>query len=106
MRKGILFLIMILLPICCFSQTTLNPTKEQIKTANLISIEHEEMLHKIPLLEEKITNLETINKSWEHTDSIRIVNEQELIKKNKKLSKSTKVLSLTTILAVIWCLVK
>ena len=41
------------------------------------------MSHKIPLLEEKITNLETINKSWEHTDSIRIVNEQELIKKNK-----------------------
>lgn len=106
MKKGILFSIMILLPIWCFSQTTLTLTKEQLKTANLIFIEHEEMSNKIPLLEDKIVNLETINSSWEHTDSIRSVKEQELIKKNKKLSKVTKGLFLATILAVVWCLIK
>lgn len=64
------------------------------------------MSHKIPLLEDKITNLETINKTWEHTDSIRNENEQALINKNKKLVKNTKLLSIATILTLIWCLVK
>lgn len=54
-----------------FSQTTSTVTKKQIKTANLIFVEHEYMLHKIPLLEQQITNLDSINKTWAHTDSIR-----------------------------------
>ena len=106
MRKGILSLTMILLPTCCFSQSTLNVTKEQIKTANLIFIEHESMQQQIPLLENKITNLELINKSWERTDSIRIINEEVLTKKNKKLSKQTKLLSAVAILAIIWSVIK
>lgn len=45
-------------------------TSEQLKTANLIFTEHQMLLETIPLLENKISNLELINKSWEHTDSI------------------------------------
>ena len=64
------------------------------------------MQQQIPLLENKITNLELINKSWERTDSIRIINEEVLTKKNKKLSKQTKLLSAVAILAIIWSVIK
>ena len=46
-------------------------TSEQLKTANLIFAEHQMLSETLPLLENKISNLELINKSWEHTDSIR-----------------------------------
>ena len=64
------------------------------------------MKQQIPLLENKIANLELINKSWERTDSIRNTNEEVLTKKNKKLSKQTKLLSAVAILAIIWSVIK
>lgn len=106
MRKEILLFAMILLPICSFSQTTSTLTKEQIKTANLIFVEHEELSKKVPLLEQQITNLENINKSWERTDSIRNDNEQILTKNNKKLVKTNTILLISTLASLILCLVK
>ena len=106
MRKEILLFTMILLPICGFSQTTSTLTKEQIKTANLIFVEHEELSKKVPLLEQQITNLESINKSWERTDSIRNNNEQILTKNNKRLAKTNTILLISTLASLILCLVK
>lgn len=106
MKKGILLFLMILLPICGFSQNTSTITKEQVKTANLIFVEHEELLHKVPLLEQQIDNLEKINKSWEHTDSIREHNEQVLTKQNKKLSKTNKIVSISALFVLLWSLIK
>ena len=106
MSKRILSLLMILLPIYSFSQTTLTVTKKQIKTANLIFVEHEYMLHKIPLLEQQIANLDSINKTWAHTDSIRTNTELEATKTNKKLANHNKILTLSTIIAVLLWLVK
>lgn len=106
MLKRILSLLMILLPICSFSQTTSTVTKKQIKTANLIFVEHEYMLHKIPLLEQQITNLDSINKTWAHTDSIRTKTETEYVKTNKKLASKNKVLTISTIIALLLWLVK
>ena len=106
MRKEILLFAMILLPICSFSKTTSTLTKEQIKTANLIFVEHEELSKKVPLLEQQITNLENINKSWERTDSIRNDNEQILTKNNKKLVKTNTILLISTLASLILCLVK
>ena len=106
MKRRILSLIMILLPICSFSQNTSTVTNEQIKTANLIFVEHEYMLHKIPMLEQQIANLDSINKTWAHTDSIRTNTELETTKTNKKLANHNKILTLSTIIAVLLWLVK
>jgi hypothetical protein len=53
----------------------------------LIFLEHEELSKKVPLLNQEISNLQLINKTWEHTDSIRVsqINTQnESINKLKK----------------------
>lgn len=98
-RKSLLLWLMILLPICSFSQTTstITITPEQLKTTNLIFLEHKKYSEEVPLLEKKIETLEQINKSWSHTDSIRRVNELQynsIIKKDSiqisKLQKSGK----------------
>lgn len=72
-----------------FSQDTLTVTitENELKTANLIFLEHEELSKKVPLLNQEISNLQLINKTWEHTDSIRVsqINTQnESINKLKK----------------------
>lgn len=64
------------------------------------------MLHKIPLLEQHIANLDSINKTWAHTDSIRIKTETEYVKTNKKLAYKNKVLTISTIIALLLWLVK
>lgn len=96
-KRSLILWLMILLPIWSFSQTTLTITKEQLKTTNLIFLEHEKFSKEIPLLNKKIETLEKINKSWQHTDSIRKVNElkyQQVIKKDSinlaKLERSNK----------------
>lgn len=106
MLKEILFSTMTLLPICGSSQTISTVTKEQIKTANLIFVEHDYMRNKIPLLEQQIANLDSINKTWQHTDSLRIMNEAHALKTSKKLATCNKVLTFSTIIAVILCLIK
>lgn len=117
--KKIALLIMMLVPICSFSQHTSSPTlidtihlsipvnkdelvtitDKQLKTANLIFLEHEKLSKEVPLLNEKISNLEKINSIWQHTDSIRKSNELKYIKtindndsKIKQLKKDKNIL--------------
>lgn len=118
-RRKIALLIMMLIPICSFSQHISNPTSidtihlsipvneselvtitaKQLKTANLIFLEHEKLSKEVPLLNKKISNLEKIDSIWQHTDSIRKSNELkyiETINKNnskiKQLKKDKKIL--------------
>lgn len=118
-RRKITLYIMMLLPICSFSQniskTTLidtvhlsipvneselvTITDKQLKTANLIFLEHEKLSKEVPLLNEKISNLEKIDSVWQHTDSIRKSNELKYIEtinnndsKIKQLKKDKKIL--------------
>lgn len=117
--KKIALLIMMLIPICSFSQHMSSPTlidtihlsipvnkselvtitDKQLKTANLIFLEHEKLSKEVPLLNEKISNLEKINSTWQHTDSIRKSNELKYIKtisnndsKIKQLKKDKNIL--------------
>lgn len=85
--RKLLLCLMILLPTYSFSQTTstITITPEQLKTTNLIFLEHEKYTKEVPLLNKKIEILEKINKSWLHTDSIRRINEKQynaIIKKD------------------------
>lgn len=85
--RKLLLCLMILLPTYSFSQTTstISITPEQLKTTNLIFLEHEKYTKEVPLLNKKIETLEEINKSWLHTDSIRRINEKQynaIIKKD------------------------
>ena len=85
--RKLLLCLMILLPTYSFSQTTstITITPEQLKTTNLIFLEHEKYAKEVPLLNKKIETLEKINKSWLHTDSIRRINEKQynaIIKKD------------------------
>lgn len=118
-RRKIALLIMMLVPICSFSQHISNPTPidtihlsipvneselvtitaKQLKTANLIFLEHEKLSKEVPLLNKKISNLEKIDSIWQHTDSIRKSNELKYIKtinknnsKIKQLKKDKKIL--------------
>lgn len=117
--KKIALSIMMLVPICSFSQHMSSPTlidtihlsipvnkdelvtitDKQLKTANLIFLEHEKLSKEVPLLNEKISNLEKINSIWQHTDSIRKSNELKYIKtindndsKIKQLKKDKNIL--------------
>lgn len=117
--KKIALSIMMLVPICSFSQNMSSPTlidtihlsipvnkdelvtitDKQLKTANLIFLEHEKLSKEVPLLNEKISNLEKINSIWQHTDSIRKSNELKYIKtinnndsKIKQLKKDKNIL--------------
>ena len=85
--RKLLLCLMTLLPTYSFSQTTstITITPEQLKTTNLIFLEHEKYTKEVPLLNKKIETLEEINKSWLHTDSIRKINEKQynaIIKKD------------------------
>lgn len=118
-RRKIASLIMMLVPICSFSQHISSPTlidtihlsipvnegelvtitAKQLKTANLIFLEHEKLSKEVPLLNKKISNLEKIDSIWQHTDSIRKSNELKYIKtinnnnsKIKQLKKDKKIL--------------
>lgn len=77
--RKLLLCLMILLPTYSFSQTTstITITPEQLKTTNLIFLEHEKYTKEVPLLNKKIETLEKINESWLHTDSIRRINEKQ-----------------------------
>lgn len=117
--KKIALSIMMLVPICSFSQHMSSPTlidtihlsipvnkdelvtitDKQLKSANLIFLEHEKLSKEVPLLNEKISNLEKINSTWQHTDSIRKSNELKYIKtinnndsKIKQLKKDKNIL--------------
>ena len=72
MIKKLLLLCLVLIgSTSSFSQDTLKITSDQLRTANLVFLEHKKFSEQIPLLNQQITNLEQINESWKQTDSIR-----------------------------------
>ena len=95
-------------------------TPIQLKTANLIFAEHEMLSKKVPLLESKITNLETINSNWSQIDSLRsnqvtmykealATRDKDLKRLNKSLKTAKYVASgsiLTTIILTLICVLK
>lgn len=108
--RKLLLCLMILLPTCSFSQTTstITITPEQLKTTNLIFLEHEKYTKEVPLLNKKIETLEKINKSWLHTNSIRRINEKKyntIIKKDSikitQLQSSRKKYKVVTKISII-----
>ena len=108
--RKLLLCLMILLPTYSFSQTTstITITPEQLKTTNLIFLEHEKYTKEVPLLNKKIETLEEINKSWLHTDSIRRINEKQynsIIKKDSikitQLQSSHKKYKIVTKISII-----
>lgn len=70
-RRFLILFLALIVPTYLHSQNTLTITSEQLKTTNLIFAEHKKLVTTVPLLEEQITNLNRINRSWERTDSIR-----------------------------------
>lgn len=108
--RKLLLCLMILLPTYSFSQTTstITITPEQLKTTNLIFLEHEKYTKEVPLLNKKIETLEKINKSWLHIDSIRRINEKQyntIIKKDSikitQLQSSRKKYKVVTKISII-----
>lgn len=108
--RKLLLCLMTLLPTYSFSQTTstITITPEQLKTTNLIFLEHEKYTKEVPLLNKKIETLEKINKSWLHTDSIRRINEKKyntIIKKDSikitQLQSSRKKYKVVTKISII-----
>lgn len=98
-KRYLLFCLILIAPILSISQTTSNDIKissEQLRITNLIFAEHAKLSAEIPLLRTKIVNLEKIDSTWVHTDSVRreqisqyaaVVNQQDQkIKKMKTWS--------------------
>jgi hypothetical protein len=89
-------------PCLAHSQDTsrITITSDQLRTANLIFAEHKEYSNLVPLLRQENSNLTLINKSWEHTDSIKTSQlreqEQKMMKQAlevERLKKNLKVSS-------------
>lgn len=96
-----------------YSQDTsrITITSDQLRTANLIFAEHKEFSRLVPLIQQENTNLQTINKTWERTDSIKTsqINQQyKMIEKQNenidKLKKSIKVRNTVTGVSLITAL--
>lgn len=96
-----------------YSQDTsrITITSDQLRTANLIFAEHKEYSQLVPLIRQENANLQTINKTWERTDSIKTsqINQQyKMIEKQNenidKLKKSIKVRNTVTGVSLITAL--
>ena len=96
-----------------YSQDTsrITITSDQLRTANLIFAEHKEFSRLVPLIQQENSNLQTINKTWERTDSIKTsqINQQyKMIEKQNenidKLKKSIKVRNTVTGVSLITAL--
>lgn len=73
MRRYLISFLVLIASICASSQNTSNITitSEQLRTTNLIFVEHQKFERTLPLLKTEIANLKLINNSWEKTDSVR-----------------------------------
>ena len=96
-----------------YSQDTskITITSDQLRTANLIFAEHKEFSQLVPLIQQENANLQTINKTWERTDSIKTsqINQQyKMIERQNenidKLKKSIKVRNTVTGVSLITAL--
>lgn len=59
-------------------------TSDQLRTANLIFAEHKQYSQLVPLLQQENLNLQTINRTWVRTDSIKSA---QLYQKNQIISE-------------------
>lgn len=102
-RVGILFLLILLMKITCFSAIISNETKqdsvvtvtnEQIKYANLIFVEHEKLLIENSLLNTQINNYQTKINYLEEIDSINQLKvdsyNQQILNLNKTINNNIK----------------
>ena len=96
-----------------YSQDTsrITITSDQLRIANLIFAEHKEYSQLVPLIQQENANLQTINKTWERTDSIKTsqINQQyKMIERQNenidKLKKSIKVRNTVTGVSLITAL--
>ena len=96
-----------------YSQDTsrITITSDQLRTANLIFAEHKEYSQLVPLIRQENANLQTNNKTWERTDSIKtsqIKQQYKMIEKQNenidKLKKSIKVRNTVTGVSLITAL--
>lgn len=116
-KKLIVLSLFLIVPHIVFSQDTskIIINREQLITTNLIFLEHEKMQKIIPLLKQKVSNLEKIDSSWKHRDSLlrknyndSIIGYKEEIKNlNSKVDKKTNIIRygfLGSLATIILCL--
>ena len=95
-KKYLLFCLILIAPILSISQTTSNSikiTSEQLKTTNLIFAEHAKLSNQVLLLESQVRNLEKVDSTWLHTDSIRreqVTQYEQIIQQQEKRFEKTK----------------
>lgn len=87
--RTITIIFLVLLNLDVFSQNTVVITSEELRTANLIFLEHKQLKETVPLLEWRISNLELINDSWRKTDSI---NQSIITANNKTIEDKDKII--------------
>lgn len=95
-KRVLLFLVSLLLTIPCSSQTILPDssyviTAEQLKLTNQIFAEHEFLLNKTKLLEDKIFAYKGLTEEYQKSDSIKTLTIDQQNASIKKLKKSIKV---------------
>lgn len=73
MKRFLLFFLILIAQTYSFSQTTskITITDDQLRVANLIFVEHKKFSEEIPLLKKQIINLESLDLSWQKSDSIK-----------------------------------
>lgn len=59
-------------------------TSDQLRTTNLIFVEHEKYSKLVPLLKQENANLTLVNETWVRTDSLKTV---QLYKQNQMISQ-------------------
>jgi hypothetical protein len=87
-------------------------TPEQLKLTNLIFNEHKYLKEKVEILNNEISNLEALNKTYVVQDSIRCKeielyksNYEDINKKYKRLNKKFKIVSISSIVAILGALI-
>ena len=117
MRKLIVLLIILIQTTYVFSQNTLTITREQLIITNKIFAEHEKLKLQVPLLEAKITNLNTLIYRQDSVYNYKLLACDKQIKNqydqiqdlNKSIAVKNKVIRYGTfgsIVLVIICLLK
>ena len=119
-RLVIVLLFSLLVPIGISSQNTYQITAdslivitpEQLKLTNLIFNEHKYLKEKVEILNNEISNLEALNKTYVVQDSIRRKeielyksSYEDINKKYKRLDKKFKIVSISSIVAILGALI-
>ena len=95
-KRYLLFCLILIVPILSTSQTISDSIKissEQLRTTNLIFAEHSKLSNENVLLKSQIVNLEKIDSTWVHTDSVRreqISDYEKVVQQKDKQIKKVK----------------